>query len=71
VRRKFWPSEIQDLPAKHEARKNPELLVDRQDYVKVELPLRWLVENPVEMIFDGAEPVKKVQERTENEEGNE
>jgi len=68
VRRKLWHSEIEDLPAKHEARKNPNLLVDRQDYVKVELPLRWLVENPVEMIFDGAAPVRKARQGTEEDE---
>lgn len=68
VRRKFWVSEIQELPAKHEARKNPDLLVDRQDYVKVQLPLRWLVTNPVDMIFAGAEPAYKSQGGTEDDE---
>ena len=52
----------------HEARKNPDLLVDRQDYVKVQLPLRWLVTNPVDMIFAGAEPAYKSQVGTEEDE---
>lgn len=56
VRRKFWQSEIEKLPAKHAARKDPNLVVERQDYVKLtELPLRWNAMNPVEVIFDGAQ----------------
>lgn len=55
VRRKFWASEIEKLPAKHAARTDPSLIVERQDYVKLtELPLRWNAMNSVQVIFDGA-----------------
>lgn len=55
VRRRFGPSEIEKLPAKHAARKDPSLVVERQDYVKItELPLRWNALNPVEVIFESA-----------------
>lgn len=55
VRRPFRSDEIGALPPNHKARKDPTLVVERQDYLPVDLPLRWLAANPAEVIFNGAE----------------
>lgn len=57
VVRPFNCAELEQLPPKHAARSNPELTVERQDYVRVPLPLRWTATNPEAIIFDGADPV--------------
>ncbi len=57
VLRKFRSDELVALPEKHQARLNPDLMVTRQDFVEVALPLRWTCVNPVEVIFDGADAV--------------
>ncbi len=57
----FASEELERLPPKHAARTNPSLTVERWVYEAVELPLRWTCSNPVEVIFDGAMPVKREQ----------
>lgn len=53
----FSATEIERLPAKHEARTNPELKVLRTVVAEVTLPPMRSIKNKVEVIFDGAEPV--------------
>lgn len=56
IKRKFYAEEIEKLPAKHEARTNPDLEVLRHELMKVELPLRWTCSNAEGVIFDGELP---------------
>lgn len=63
VSRPFTYAEIEQLPEKHAARNDPNLTVVRQDYVEVELPLRWRCYNPEAVIFDGADVIPFTGER--------
>jgi len=55
--RKFTSDEIDKLPKQHEARSNPDLMIERQEIVAVEMPPFSKVTNRVEVIFDGADPI--------------
>jgi tRNA(His) 5'-end guanylyltransferase len=57
--RPFTAAELDKLPEKHAARKNPNLTVERQDVVKLEIPPLRRITNREEVIFDGAEPLLK------------
>jgi tRNA(His) guanylyltransferase len=48
--------ELEKLPAKHAARNNPNLMVDRQVIERAELPILTKIVNRVEVIFQGREP---------------
>jgi tRNA(His) guanylyltransferase len=54
--RKFTTDELERLPPKHEARQNPELMIERTDYVSLELPPLAKIKNRVELLFAGAAP---------------
>ncbi|MCY1066916.1 tRNA(His) guanylyltransferase Thg1 family protein [Nannocystis sp. RBIL2] len=54
--RKFDAEELEKLPPMHEARRNPELMIERTDYVALELPPLGKVRNRVAVLFEGAEP---------------
>lgn len=56
--RKYTVDEIKRLPLKHKARTNSDLLVERMDVVEVKMPKFSWVENRVEVVFDGADPVQ-------------
>lgn len=56
VSRQFTVDEINTLPDKHEARKNPELTVERTVIQRLEMPPFSKVANRVEVIFYGASP---------------
>jgi len=55
--RKFTTDELDKLPPRHEARTNPDLVVERTDYVALDMPPLSTVKNRSEVLFDGAEPV--------------
>lgn len=55
--RKFTTDELERLPALHEARKDPDLMVERTDYVALELPPLLRVDNRVGVLFRGEAPV--------------
>lgn len=55
VRRPFAAAELESLPPKHAARKNPGLLVERSECVALALPLSK-VENRIGVLFGGEEP---------------
>lgn len=57
VSREFTADELELLPAKHEARTNPDLLVERQEYVQLEMRPFGQVANRTAVVFCGAEPV--------------
>ncbi len=49
--RKFTAGEIENLPEKHQARSNPDLMIERTDIVPLELKPLTQVENQIEVIF--------------------
>jgi tRNA(His) 5'-end guanylyltransferase len=57
VTRKFTTDEIDKLPAKHNARTNPDLEVVRSETRILEMPIFSKVSNRVGVIFDGEDPV--------------
>jgi tRNA(His) 5'-end guanylyltransferase len=55
--RPFTAKELQNLPPKHAAHKNPDLTVERTSWGVIKMkPLRK-IENKVAVLFDGAEPI--------------
>lgn len=60
VLRAFTCEEVESLPAKHEARKNPDLKVERSDFLRIEMPIFSKVVNREAVIFEGAEPSEEV-----------
>lgn len=57
--RKFTAEELEKLPPKHEARSNPDLMVERSDVSAIEMPPFGKVENRVGVVFFGEEPMIK------------
>jgi tRNA(His) guanylyltransferase len=57
VRRRFSAEELDRLPAKHEARRNPDLEVERTEYRVLAMPPFGKVTNRPEVIYQGADPV--------------
>ena len=53
----FSTEELANLPPKHDARKNPDLKIERSEVVVLDMPQFSKVTNRVEVIFNGAEPV--------------
>lgn len=51
--RRFTPEEIEKLPTRHEARKNPDLVVERSDVQVVEFPPLSKVPSRVDLLFRG------------------
>ena len=56
VVRKFTVDELDKLPEKHEARKNPDLMIERSDIFVVDMPKFSSVVNRVGVIFHGEDP---------------
>lgn len=58
VERKFSCEEIEKLPPKHEARSNPDLVIERSDVLElIDIPILTKVKNRVDVIFHGKDPV--------------
>lgn len=64
VTRKFTASEIEKLPEKHEARSNPDLLVERKELQTEWLPRLATISNRIEVLFDGADPIPNADAKT-------
>ncbi len=64
VSRKFTAEEIEKLPPKHAARKNPDLIVERSEVRVVDMPKMSSILNRIDVIFNGDKPifVKKEEE---------
>jgi len=56
IERPFTPEEREQLPPLHEARKHPDMMIQRQLIVPLELPPLLQVANRVEVIFRGCAP---------------
>ena len=56
VSKPFSKAELENLPPKHQARKNPELIVERSEWVPIEMPILTKVINREAVIFEGATP---------------
>ena len=56
---KFSAEELEKLPAKHEARANPDLVIERSIVEVLEMPPIRKVMNRVDVVFSGAQPVIK------------
>jgi tRNA(His) guanylyltransferase len=56
IEREFTLEELDKLPEKHEARRNPELTIKRQEVVAIEMPPLSKVSNRVGVLFEGLEP---------------
>ncbi len=69
TQRPFTVDEIEKLPKHHNARKNPNLVIERQDTVILNIPPLRKIKNREDVIFDGKEPIlKDVENRsTEND----
>lgn len=57
VKKPFTDEEISALPPKHEAHLNPNLIIERNEWVEISMPLFCRVINRPEVVFDGAEPI--------------
>jgi tRNA(His) 5'-end guanylyltransferase len=66
VARKFTCEEIEKLPKLHEARRNPDLLIQRHDVIGIKLPPILKVGNRINVLFYGDDPISTNQE-AENE----
>lgn len=53
----FSKEEIEKLPLKHEARKNPDLVIQRSVVDVVDMPIFSRIENKVGVIFNNEEPI--------------
>lgn len=52
----FSASELAALPERHEARSNPDLLVERSAFIHLEMPPLTTIANREAVIFEGASP---------------
>ena len=56
ITRAFTPEELVNLPEKHEARKNPEMLVERHEVRQIDMPPFSKIINKADVVFEGALP---------------
>lgn len=56
TQREFTSEEVSALPIHHEYRKNPNLKINRTDYIELDMPPLSSVRNREEVIFNGQEP---------------
>ena len=56
VERTFTVQELEQLPLKHNARKNPDMKFRRHGVVALDMPPLSKVSNKVAVVFDGADP---------------
>lgn len=55
----FTTEELEALPPQHNARKNPNMTVERRVYQVVDMPIFNTIENKIGVVFNGETPVKK------------
>jgi len=55
----FTTEELEALPEKHQARTNPDLVIERRVLRQIELPILTKIVNVVDVLFYGAEPILK------------
>lgn len=54
----YTKEELEMLPPMHNARRNPDYVLERNIISIVDMPIFSTISNKVEMVFDGEEPVK-------------
>jgi len=59
VKKPLSLEELDTLPLKHNARKNPDMVIERNIITRIDMPKFSSIENPVEVVFYGAEPIVK------------
>ena len=60
ISRPFTAKEIERLPANHNARTNPDLVIERRQICQVtEMPILTKIVNIIDVLFDGADPILK------------
>jgi tRNA(His) 5'-end guanylyltransferase len=64
VCRPFTKVELCRLPSNHDARKNPDLIIERSEVKALEVPPFGKVTNRSEVIFDGADPILAPEENS-------
>lgn len=57
IEREFTSSELENLPAKHASRKNPDLKVKRRVVMEEDFPILASIENREDVIFHGKDPI--------------
>jgi len=57
VVRAFTADELKLLPEKHQARDNPDLMIERSEFQRLDMPAFGEVRNRVDVVFNGAEPL--------------
>ena len=68
VVRPFTVDEINNLPPKHEAHTNPELVIERWQIQEINMPSFGRVTNRTDVIFHGAEPQTEITSCSKEEE---
>lgn len=53
----FTAEELKNLPSKHQAHKNPNLIIERNEIKEIEYPILNKIENKVDVIFFDAKPI--------------
>jgi len=66
----FSKEELKDLPSKHQAHKNPDLIIERSVIKEVEFPIFNSIVNKEEVIFFDAEPIVNCSENVDSETKN-
>jgi tRNA(His) 5'-end guanylyltransferase len=59
VKKKLTIEELESLPIKHNARKNPDIQIERNIISRIDMPKFSSLENPIDVVFYGAEPIIK------------
>ena len=55
--RKLTPDELSQLPPRHDARRNPDMVITRTGVTVLDLPPLGQIANRIGVIFDGDEPI--------------
>lgn len=70
VSRKYTPEEIDLLPPKHQAHTDPDMIITRNVIQKLDFEILKTVANPVEVIYNNAEIVRKSDIKLTEKENN-
>lgn len=65
--RKFTTDELENLPERHDARKNPDLMVERTDVKFLDMPPISKVANRIDVILFGQEPKLNLEDENSEE----
>jgi tRNA(His) guanylyltransferase len=63
---KFTPNEIERLPEKHQAKSNPNLMIERTEIRELELPIFSKIINQIDVVFKGTNPIIESESESES-----